>query len=215
MKVVGFDLDDTLYKELDYVKSAFKAICTECSLDKADYNYLLRQWKAGENQFDALLSKYPHLSLSRLLQIYRYHKPDIKLDIPTVDLLENLKIHADTRIVLISDGRSETQRNKIESLGLNKYIAPQDIIISEEIGSEKNNIQNFKYFEDTYPQCQEFYYIGDNPRKDFYQANMLGWTTIQLNDNGQNIHTQDCEVLHDYCAKLTINSIDEAYQIIA
>ena len=35
-----------------------------------------------------------------------------------------------------------------------------------------------------------FYYIGDNVVKDFIAPNQLGWTTICLLDNGQNIHKQ-------------------------
>jgi putative hydrolase of the HAD superfamily len=36
-----------------------------------------------------------------------------------------------------------------------------------------------------------YYYIGDNPAKDFQAPNHLGWTTICLLDDGRNIHPQD------------------------
>lgn len=39
-----------------------------------------------------------------------------------------------------------------------------------------------------------FYYIGDNLRKDFVAPNKLGWQTICLLDNGENIHSQDFSV---------------------
>ncbi|MGM9786689.1 MAG: HAD family hydrolase, partial [Candidatus Cryptobacteroides sp.] len=86
--------------------------------------------------------------------------------------------------------RSIQQRNKIEALGLNRWIENDDIIISEEFGSEKPALANYEYYMKRYPECCDFTYIGDNPNKDFVVPNILGWETICLIDDGRNIHKQ-------------------------
>ena len=41
-----------------------------------------------------------------------------------------------------------------------------------------------------YPDA-DFYYVGDNPKKDFIAPNVLGWETICLLDSGCNIRPQE------------------------
>ena len=58
-----------------------------------------------------------------------------------------------------------------------------------------------------------YFYIGDNPQKDFITPNELGWTTIGLMDNGQNIHTQT-SIGGNYNPQFWINDITELIKII-
>src|SRR5690606_8714298 len=129
--------------------------------------------------------------------------------VETEELLKRLK-KSNVRMGLITDGRSKQQRNKIEALKLRDYF--KDIIISEEFGSEKPNIRNFKYFNDKYLGCQ-FLYIGDNTAKDFIAPNKLGWLTVCLLDQGNNIHQQNFNVKKAQQPVFTINSISELEHI--
>lgn len=99
------------------------------------------------------------------------------------------------RIGLITDGRSVQQRNKIEALGLLRWIDENDTIISEEFGSEKPTTENYLYLMKRYPDCHDFTYVGDNVKKDFIAPNALGWNSICLRDDGRNIHKQGSEEL--------------------
>ncbi len=195
--LVALDLDDTLYKEVDFVDSAYKFIGNtlkdKFGIDNA-YSVLAEAHKKGENAFDTLLANInePAIDINYLLQLYRNHLPDITLDSTTLSTLTSLKEQG-FHLALITDGRAITQRNKIKVLGLDKLIAPLDIIISEEMGTEKTDQQNFKYFTDKYPDYKRFYYIGDNTAKDFFWPNRMKWTTICIADNGQNIHKQNFE----------------------
>jgi putative hydrolase of the HAD superfamily len=90
------------------------------------------------------------------------------------------------KIGIITDGRSLTQRNKIEALGIGKYI--DGLVISEDIGSEKPDPRNFEALSEQIP-ASTYFYIADNIRKDFHTPNLMGWTTIGLIDNGLNIHS--------------------------
>lgn len=203
MKVVCFDLDDTLYKEIDYLKSAYREIasyaadyCRGCSdspiiLSVKAYEAMLLAYKEGQNAFERLNAFLGiNLPISQYLQIYRMHKPNIRLSESVVSVLNLLK-SSECIIGLITDGRSVQQRNKMEALGLNRWIMDEDIVISEEFGSEKPTSANYEYFMKRYPECDEFIYIGDNLKKDFIAPNALRWLTVCLKDDGRNIHKQD------------------------
>ena len=222
MKVVCFDLDDTLCKEIDYLKSAYREIaeyaaehCHGCSdpvavLAQKAYEAMLAAYHEGQNAFEEL-NKFLglYLPIADYLYIYRNHKPKIALMEDVVQTLDALKAEG-VRIGLITDGRSVQQRNKIEALGLGRWIENADTVVSEEFGSEKPALANYAYFMKHYPECQDFTYIGDNPRKDFIAPNALGWQTICLMDDGRNIHKQDFSSLSDQALpKKTIMSLKD------
>ena len=192
-RVVVFDLDDTLYKEQDYLQSAYHEIATlvesRYGAPQGIYDQMLRWWKKGENVFRLLIDTYnQELTVDDLLTIYRSHVPTIRLDDTIRNLLERL--HQYAVLGIITDGRSITQRHKVDALGLSAYIDEHDILISEETGYEKPSDKPFRWFMEHYPS-RTYYYIGDNPAKDFEAPNRLGWTTICLLDDGSNIHRQD------------------------
>ena len=109
------------------------------------------------------------------------------------------------RIGLITDGCSVQQRNKIEALGLRRWIEEEDIIISEEFGSGKPALANFEYFMKRYPECHDFTYVGDNLKKDFIAPNALGWQTVCLKDDGRNIHRQRVDEIKKFGEEILKN----------
>lgn len=188
-----FDFDDTLFSEVDFLKSAYRHIASKLpvSTNGSIYEEMLRRYEKKENVFKWLADQYleimPPVTVEWLLKEYREHLPVIKLSVETGLFLKKL---ADLSIPagLITDGRSITQRNKLKALGLENYFA--DIIISEEFGSEKPDERNYLYFSSKYPG-REFYFFGDNTKKDFIVPARLGWSTVCLKDAGTNIHKQD------------------------
>ena len=202
-KLVVFDLDDTLYYEIEFVKSAFKYIANY--LDKNNsklYTEMISNFHANKDVFEILTIKY-NIKKAILINIYRnYLPPELPSQIDLPNFLINLKCK---KIILgiISDGRSITQRNKLKALKIENFF--DKIIISEEFGSEKPTINNYKAFD-----CFEInskFYIGDNTSKDFISANKLGWTTVCLLNIGQNIHPQDFNLASDYLPKYKINNL--------
>ena len=206
-KVICFDLDDTLSKEIDYLKSAYREIaryaaapCKGCSdseivLAQKAYEAMLEAYHRGENAFE-MLNAFLGVQnpVSEYLSIYRNHRPEIALSEETEKVLSILKAEG-CRLGLITDGRSVQQRCKIEALGLERYCDEVDIVISEEFGSEKPLLANYEYFMKRYPEASEYVDVGDNPKKDFVGANALGWMTVCLLDDGRNIHKQDFEAV--------------------
>ncbi len=84
-------------------------------------------------------------------------------------LKQNPKIHT----VLITDGRSLTQRHKINAAGLHAFFDDADIYISEETGHDKTNPDTFLRVMEKYAGAEEFHYIADNPPKDFFHPSRL------------------------------------------
>lgn len=218
-QVVVFDLDDTLYKEIDYLKSAYREIASLVyPILKADYededtvyHWMMENYQQGRNVFDELL-RYPvPYDKQELLRIYREHKPTIALSEETVEVLEALKKEGYI-LGLITDGRSLTQRNKIGALGLDKYIESSLILISEEKGFCKPSLESFQYVMKLYPGVS-YVYVGDNPQKDFYGPNQLRWMTICLKNDDRNIHPQG-EVELAYRAQVSIENLKEIKDIL-
>ena len=215
-RVVVFDLDDTLYKEQDYLLSAYNEIASfvESRYDAPQgiCDQMFRWWQKGDNVFQQLIDTYKlELTVEELLTIYRSHVPAIRLDDTIRNLLDRLYLNS--VLGIITDGRSITQRHKIEALGLSAYMEEQDILISEETGYEKPSDEPFRQIMEHHPS-RTYYYIGDNPAKDFEAPNRLGWTTICLLDDGRNIHRQDFSLPLQMLPQYKVSQLSEIENII-
>src|SRR5690606_20354243 len=107
------DLDDTLYAEINYLESAYRFIAAQISTQPQQLSAkMLAQYHAGENVFENI-SKLYQIDKLKLLDWYRFHKPDITL---FQDVEETLNYFSkEYKYAVISDGRSETQRNKLQA----------------------------------------------------------------------------------------------------
>ena len=206
--VFCFDLDDTLYKERDYLRSGFSHIAQQ--FDGHQWLSLLQKmlgWYDNHcDVFASLLAEFPDSGYSKehCLNWYRFHIPDIKLDEATKKFLFSLKAYQ-VKTALITDGRSITQRNKLKALGLATYF--DELVISEEIGSEKPSEKNFKIIEEKFGEG-DYIYFGDNYKKDFVMPNKLGWLTVAISGDKCNIHVTDHKALpREYLPRFEIESL--------
>lgn len=210
--VVVLDLDNTLYKEMYYPISGYRAIAhyiTHIDAEAAKiYEQMLLWYQEGQNVFQLLSETYPdNIDIATCLHVYRTHKPKVMLSDGCHEVLQRLKEHG-CLLCIITDGRSITHRNKIEALGLQEFFKVDDIIISEEFGGEKPSEGNYRYFMDKYPNAH-YTYVADNTTKDFITPNKLGWSTIWLLDNGRNIHKQRFDLDEIYLLQKKIREIEE------
>jgi putative hydrolase of the HAD superfamily len=185
------DLDDTIYKEVNFVKSGFKAVIkkyTDHHTDKL-LDMMMNAWIKGDNAIHKLLEllNISDIPIQEPLNIYHNHYPD--LDLPQDSHLFFQKaISRGCKLGLITDGRTITQKNKLLALGIDNLF--EKIIISEDFGSEKPSILNYQIFEETFPENQ-FSYFGDNTKKDFIAPAKLGWKMFCIKGDNTNIHKQD------------------------
>lgn len=220
IKLVVFDLDDTLYNEFTYVESGFREVS----------KYMASKYLVNENSFftdliidvknngrgrnfNTVLEKYNLNNkdlVKKLICIYQNHKPKIQLYYNINNIINEIK-KMGISTALITDGTMIMQKNKVESLKLAQYM--DMIIYTDEYGRE-----NWKPNTYCYKKClnyfnvnpEEMVYIGDNPEKDFYGANKLGIGTIM-------IETQKFlgfNYSNEFRAKYSIKKIEEVFELI-
>ncbi len=215
---VVFDLDDTLYAELDYVKSsfAFLAGIISNSYGSGDCENLVTELlelrRLGlSNPISALWDrlKLPESGLPEAVAAMRGHRPQIEPRDGVIDFLNILR-QADVKYSILTDGRSLTQRQKIAALGLGDAA---HIYISAERGVSKPAIEAFAQIVQDQPSIEKFVYVADNPSKDFVAPNQMDWLTIMLKDDGHHIHKQDLSLPMPMLPRISVKSFKELPQI--
>ena len=223
-KVVIFDLDDTLYKEIDFLKSGYRKVAELVAKQygcdaRLIYDRLLRWYYNGDNAFACMNEEYGFSNpINEYLDIYRYHHPTITLSEETKDTLSKLKEDG-AALGIITDGREITQKQKFEALGLEQWIPMDMIMINEDKKYFKPNHWSYdrmmlKCYKKYPDKDLIFNYVGDNTEKDFIAPNELGWTSICLLDDGKNIHKQNFD--HDKLVlpRIKVTSFSEILNLI-
>ena len=184
IRAVIFDLDDTLYGEKEYVRSGFDAVAAKHpEIDKLGE----KLWNAFENgkpAFDEVLGNNESLK-KECLAIYRNHAPNIHFYNGAEPLIKRLREN-NVKIGVITDGRPEGQRAKIEALGLENLV--DEIIITDELGGlqfRKPCDIAFRIMQKKLDvPFEQMIYVGDNPKKDFVAPRALGMKSIWFRNSG-------------------------------
>jgi len=198
---VVFDLDDTLYDEIDYCKSGFAVVAEflanrpesrpssmgegEAPPAECIFAVLWEQLTAGNRTktFNAALEElgidYDDELIGELIEVYRNHKPKITLPQDSRDAL--CELSTKYTLVLLTDGFLPGQQFKVQALGIEKYF--KSIVYTEQLGREcwKPSPAGFEKIMQTLKvEAENMAYIADNEKKDFIAPNKLGFSTIQL-----------------------------------
>jgi len=194
IQAVVFDLDDTLYRERDYVHSGLAAAgetLRQRTGRRADFaGWMWRRFRAGrrDKAFDAANARF-RLSLSRrdiadLVEVYRAHRPAIRPCRNVPALLVRLRRRF--KLGLLSDGFLPAQQLKLDALDLERFF--DAIVYTEQIARSawKPSPRGFEAIRKRlgvpHAACA---YVADNPAKDFIAPNGLGWLTIRWRRRGQ------------------------------
>jgi putative hydrolase of the HAD superfamily len=121
--------------------------------------------------------------------MYRLHSPDISLTNNCTSALKKIQSAA-LAVAILTDGRTVTQRLKLNALGLSDW----NTYISEDYGSAKPAPDRFFAIQKDHP-ADQYVYIADNVAKDFLGCNPLGWVTIGMRGTDRNIHSQSTQGL--------------------
>lgn len=185
---VIFDLDDTLYSEVDYVRSGYRAVAAVFP----DVERMAEKlWAAFEQRMPAIdvvlraEGKDTAENKALALETYRGHIPNIDLYPGVRELLVRLKTQR--KLGLITDGRPEGQRAKLGALELEGCF--DKVIITDELGGVQYRKPNETAFRRMSCELdvpfERMVYIGDNTSKDFLAPQALGMMAIYFkNPNG-------------------------------
>jgi len=200
---VVFDLDDTLYDEIEYCKSGFAAVAeflanpaiapveTKCISE-----VLWEQFNAGNHTktFNAALDEleisYDEKLILELIEVYRRHKPKITLPPDSREVL--CELSSKYTLALLTDGFLPGQQLKVQALGIEQYF--KSIVYTEQLCREfwKPSPVGFEKILQTFEARPEnTVYIADNEKKDFIAPNKLGFATIQILRPAR-LHTSVC-----------------------
>jgi len=190
IKVVIFDLDDTLISEQAYIKSGYRHVANVVSerygLDaqKAYEDLLTLFNKSPKNVFNRLLDahhiQYHDEDILKLVSAYRGHNPSISFYPDVTPALALLKCR-DIKTAIITDGYVSTQRNKLEAVGA--FALFDKIIITDELGRAywKPHPKSFELIQEYFQvRFDEMLYVADNPEKDFYITQIHPIKTVRI-----------------------------------
>lgn len=198
---VVFDLDDTLYDEIEYCKSGF-AVVAEFLANRPEsrpssmgegeappaeriFAVLWEQFTAGNRTktFNAALDElgigYDDELIGELIEVYRNHSPKITLPQDSRDAL--CELSTKYKLALLTDGFLPGQQFKVQALKIEKYF--KSIVYTEQLGREcwKPSPAGFeKIMQALKVEAENMVYVADNEKKDFIAPNKLGFSTIQL-----------------------------------
>jgi len=189
-KLIIFDLDNTLFDEVDYYSATFREISKIISQkfkirnEEQIFQEILNEFQSKgslfPNFFDYIRKMY-NLS-ENYHQIFYGIQKTVKVELNLYDdavyILDWLK-KKEFSLALITNGTIEIQKNKIDLLNLkNKF---HYICIARELGEEKPSTipykQTLKIFNIKGDQA---IYVGDNPYIDFQGSKELNIMNIRL-----------------------------------
>ena len=191
INTVVFDLDDTLYDEIEYCKSGLAAVAqflaksVRSGTAERFYNALWDQFTTGNrsNTFNGALDtlgiQYDDVQIQQLIDVYRGHTPKVSLPADSRDVLSELK--AKYTLALLTDGFMPAQQLKVQALGIEDFF--ETIIYTEQLGREcwKPSPAGFeKIIRSLNEVPARMVYVADNEKKDFIAPNKLGFATVQL-----------------------------------
>ncbi len=221
---VVFDLDDTLYDELDYCQSGFRAVARflakvapiPCSDDV--FTSLWRHFTEGNRTqtFNAALDElgiaYDEALIAQLIEVYRTHRPCLELPAESRRTLDALrKTHT---LAMLTDGYLPAQRLKVQALGIEDYF--KAIVYTEDLGRAcwKPSPVGFERLIEQFDVTPaQMVYVGDNEAKDFIGPNRLGMLTIQLR-RLRRLHDSEDSADADASAQITLSDIDELPRLL-
>jgi len=211
--VLVFDMDDTLYVEMTYVKSGFKAVAAYLQeafgiSTKVSFPLMMQELETnGRGKvFNRILEANNLLTkenVKKCLSVYRLHEPKIKLNKAAKNCLSRFK---NSKKYLLTDGNKIVQDHKVKALGLENLM--DGIYITHRYGLHHSKpspycINRIAAKEKVLPR--EVVYIGDNPTKDFVGIKPLGYKTIRVLTGSY----KDLKVADSHRADTTISGLDE------
>lgn len=209
-----FDLDDTLYEELAYVRSGFRAVAAwgeerfgldaTASFDRL--NHLLETEGRG-HVFDRWLAGRG--SVREAVRVYRHHQPDITAWDAALRTLGALQ---DYPLYLVTDGHKVVQANKLKALGIAPLFRHCYLTHRYGIAHAKPSPRCFELIRRR-ERCawEDLAYVGDNPAKDFVNLNPPGVQTVRvLTGQHRNVVAKP-----GFEARHRIRSLDELPALLA
>ncbi len=221
MKAILFDVDDTLYDQAQPTAEAYHLISQkpidmgELLLINTKYSCVLfekaRRQEAPMKQLyieraKNNMSEFGITISDEEAELYqeRYVQAQKEIHVSeTIKKLLDFCVEKEIFLGIITNGLSDHQREKIDTLKLDRWIKKEHMLVSSDVGVEKPDRRIFDWakehmgLEKVAPE--DILYIGDSFEKDVAGAKGAGWKAVWYNRRNM---TPTCEnIIPDYIVK--------------
>ena len=208
MKAVIFDIDDTLYDQLEPFRTAYEEVFGgRFEIDMQGLfaarsrrsNEVFEAAMAGEISMDEMFiyrgqKAFADMGVEITPQealdfqhAYERSQERITLSDTMKEVLEVCK-NAGFLLGILTNGPAQHQRKKVQILGTDRWISPQHVIISAECGVSKPDAAIFRCAQEKLGvSAGDCIFIGDSFENDIIGAKRAGWQAVWLNKLRRNV----------------------------
>lgn len=201
VRIVGFDLDDTLYSRIELYRDVFNSmqdnvIKTDVLFEdfyimfqiKNEYEFALfvkKEKDSEQYKIDRVIATYKFFGFDlddeqakTFNSLYAEFREKITLRESAQNIMSYLK-ELGVPMFVLTNGSHESQEKKLINLSIEEFISKNNWFTSEKIGMAKPNKGVFSYIETKVGFTgSEIMYIGDDFRNDIVGPSDLGWETV-------------------------------------
>jgi putative hydrolase of the HAD superfamily len=185
-----FDVDDTLYPEIDFVRGGLHAAARALGVPEAAA--VLLEILEREGPFHLFDRGLEHLGIPRtperialLVGAFRAHQAPLEPFAGVRPMLARLRA-AGVRLALVTDGYLDVQRHKVAALGLEPAV--DLVVFTADVDGRrmlKPDIGAFRHVQERLGlEGDLLAMVGDRPDKDFPGPDALGWRTLRARHPG-------------------------------
>jgi putative hydrolase of the HAD superfamily len=205
LDAIFFDLDDTLFSTSQFAERARRAsVNAMCDvglrMDAEEVMQELREVVVEfssnfDQHFDKLLARIPkrhykgvNPAMIVAAGVIAYHETKVRELAPYEDAAQLVRRLANTTLIrgVITAGWEVKQAEKLLRIGLYKYLTPNAVFISDQIGINKPNPKIYRRAcSDLNLRPAHCIYVGDNPRHDIDPPNQIGMITVRHRRDGR------------------------------
>ncbi len=219
IKLVVFDLDDTLYPENEFAEGGFGNVASFLAGENVPLARQLAEKmkslaRAGRRKtlFQTLLSEMhqpvTEEKISGLIRLYRTTDRPLSLFPDAERTLSRFRVRR-YFLGILTDGPLESQQTKIRLLNLQSRV--DRITYTAELGPgfEKPSPGGFERMMKQFNlQPRQCVYIADNEAKDFLAPNTLGWRSVKVLRPG-GVYFSTAAITDSYKPQFVIETLDD------
>ena len=185
---VGFDLDNTLYKQDEYYYRVFEAFACKHSLNS---NVLIAAYESSKTCSDIFgdvlkkINYYSDTYQQELFTIYQTINIRIALSTDVIDLLNHLK-QSNIHTAVVTNGVIAAQRNKVKCLGLENLV--DHVIYARQWGKEyeKPDTRPFQeLINRLHLKPYQVLFVGDSCNTDIKGAKNTNITAVYMGSENE------------------------------
>ncbi|HJM39095.1 MAG TPA: HAD-IA family hydrolase [Planctomycetota bacterium] len=205
LRAIFFDIDDTLYSSTEFAGQArekavesmiARGLCAEKEDVLAELQQVVIEFGSNDSRhFDRLLNRLPQSAVGKvnpallvMAGVISYHETKWKkltIRPEAHGLLEDLS-STDLRLGIISAGLAGKQMEKVLRLGLDRFLDPQLLFITDQVGMAKTNPAFYAHAAEVAGfSTEEAMHVGDHPLKDVDSAKRAGMITVLHHGSGK------------------------------